>query len=136
MKKRKKHSSLDLQGNETILLVEDEPSILKLATTILERLGYKVLAVSSPEEAVELAAGYTDRIHLLMTDVIMPGMNGRELANKLLSTHPHLKGLFMSGYTADVIADHGVLDQGVNFIQKPFNIKDLATVIRDILDAG
>ncbi len=122
-----------LRGHETILLVEDEPAILKLTTKMLEMQGYTVLAASTPGEAIRLAREHAGEIHLLMTDVVMPEMNGRDLAKNLLSLYPHLKRLFMSGYTADVIAHHGVLDEGVHFIQKPFSTKDLAAKVREAL---
>ncbi|MBU1168021.1 MAG: response regulator [Proteobacteria bacterium] len=123
-----------LQGQETILLVEDEPAILKMTSIMLENQGYTLLAASSPKEAVTLAQKHTGEIHLLMTDVIMPEMNGRELSLSILSLYPNLKCLFMSGYTADVIAHHGVLDEHVNFIQKPFAKMDLALKIRRVLE--
>ncbi|MCX6538498.1 MAG: PAS domain-containing protein [Acidobacteria bacterium] len=123
-----------LRGHETILLVEDESAILRLATRMLEHQGYTVLAESTPGEAIRVAREYTGQIHLLMTDVVMPEMNGRDLARNLLSSYPHLKRLFMSGYTANVIAHHGVLDEGVHFIQKPFSPKDLAAKVREALD--
>ncbi|MFH0996312.1 MAG: response regulator [Pseudomonadota bacterium] len=121
------------RGHETILLAEDEPVILELTTTMLEQLGYSVLAASTPGEAIRLAQAHPGPIHLLMTDVVMPEMNGRNLAKNLLSLYPRLKRLFMSGYTANVIAHHGVLDEGVYFIQKPFSIKELAAKVRDAL---
>jgi PAS domain S-box-containing protein len=124
----------DLQGNETILLVEDEPTILKLATLMLERLGYGVLTAGTPANAIALSQACSDRIHLLMTDVVMPGMNGRELAERLQTIHPDIKVLFMSGYTANVIAHRGVLYEGVNFIQKPFSMKELSLTVRESLD--
>jgi PAS domain S-box-containing protein len=120
-------------GCETIMLVEDEPAILKMTTIMLKRLGYTVLATSKPGEAIRLAHEYPERIDLLITDVVMPEMNGRDLACALLSFHPGLKRLFMSGYTANVIAHHGVLDEGVHFIQKPFSRKDLAAKVRQTL---
>jgi PAS domain S-box-containing protein len=122
-------------GRETILLVEDDPSILQLGTRMLERLGYHVLAASGPGEALLLAERYAGKIHLLLTDVIMPEMNGRDLAKRLLLLHPDIKRLFMSGYTANVIAHHGVLDEGVLFIQKPFSKAELSQKVREILDA-
>jgi PAS domain S-box-containing protein len=121
-------------GNETILLVEDESAILQMTTRMLERLGYNVVAAATPGEAIRLAHEYRGRINLLMTDVVMPEMNGRELAGNLLSHYPDLKRLFMSGYTANVIAHHGVLDQGVHFIQKPFSKKELAGKLREALE--
>jgi CheY-like chemotaxis protein len=122
------------RGFETILLVEDEPAILRMTKTMLEQLGYTVLTASTPGEAIQLAGAYTGVIHLLMTDVVMPEMNGRDLAKNLLTSSPALKRLFMSGYTADVIAHHGVLDEGVHFIQKPFSKKDLAAGVSKALE--
>jgi PAS domain S-box-containing protein len=121
------------RGHETILLVEDEPAILKMATMMLDRLGYTVVGAKTPGEAVRLAEAHAGGIHLLVTDVVMPEMNGRDLAKHLLSLHPNLKCLFMSGYTADVIANQGVLAAGVQFIQKPFSLKDLAAKLRQVL---
>jgi PAS domain S-box-containing protein len=126
----------DVRGRETILLAEDEPSILKLTTKMLEKLGYTVLAASTPGEAIRLAREHTGNVHLLITDVVMPEMNGRDLAKNVLSIYPDIRRLFMSGYTADVIAHHGVLDEGVYFIQKPFAMKELAAKVRETLDAG
>ena len=121
-------------GHETILLVEDEPMILDITTKMLERQGYTVIAAATPGEAIRLAREHAGEIHLLMTDVVMPEMNGRNLAKNLLSLYPKLKRLFMSGYTADVIAHHGVLDEGVQFIQKPFSVQTLAARVRVVLD--
>ncbi len=120
-------------GNETILLVEDEQEILELTTTMLEYQGYTVLAAATPGEAIELAGKSSSHIDLLMTDVIMPEMNGRDLARELLLLYPDLKRLFMSGYTADIIANHGVLEKNVSFIQKPFSMQDLAIKVREAL---
>ena len=121
-------------GHETILLVEDEPAILEIITMMLERMGYTVVGAKTPGEAIGLAKKYGGKIHLLLADVVMPEMNGRRLANSILEFCPDLKRLFMSGYTADVIAHHGVLDEGVNFIQKPFSKQDLSMKIREVLD--
>jgi DNA-binding NtrC family response regulator len=126
-------AGLTASGQETILLVEDEATILKLTTVMLQKQGYNVLAADTPGEAIRLAGEYRDKIHLLMTDVVMPEMNGRNLAQNIRTTHPHIKRLFMSGYTANVIAHHGVLDEGVCFIQKPFSMQDLATKVREAL---
>lgn len=120
-------------GHETVLLVEDEPTILKMGTSMLERLGYQVVAAATPGEALRLAEKRLGEIHLLMTDVVMPEMDGRSLAKKLLTLYPTIKSLFMSGYTANVIAHHGVLDEGVQFIQKPFSMKELASKLREVL---
>jgi PAS domain S-box-containing protein len=123
-------------GHETILLVEDEPAILRLTRVMLERQGYVVLEARTPEEAIEVAGRHAGSIDLLMTDVVMPGMNGRALANNLLSMRPKLKRLFMSGYTADIIAHHGVLEEGVHFIQKPFSADGLAAKVREALESA
>lgn len=121
-------------GSETILLVEDEPAILEMTTVMLENQGYNVISAATPGEAIRLASEYEGNINLLMTDVVMPEMNGRDLARNLLLIHPDQKQLFMSGYTANVIAHHGVLDEGVLFIQKPFTSKELAVSLREALD--
>ena len=118
---------------EMILLVEDDPSILKLGEKILKSLGYTVLASSNPNEAIALAKRHEDEIHLLVTDVVMPEMNGRELSEELQKQYPNLKTLFMSGYTANVIAHRGVLEDGVNFISKPLSKKELAEKVREAL---
>ncbi|MEE4135708.1 MAG: ATP-binding protein, partial [Desulforhopalus sp.] len=121
-------------GSETILLVEDEPMILEMVTAMLQRQGYQVLLAATPGEAQRLAEEYAGEIRLLMTDVVMPEMNGRDLAQALSTLYPGLRCLFMSGYTANVIAHHGVLDEGVQFIQKPFTMKDLGRKVRNALD--
>jgi two-component system, cell cycle sensor histidine kinase and response regulator CckA len=121
-------------GQETILLVEDEMAVLRLTKLMLERMGYTVLAANTTEEAVRKEREHVSRIHLLITDVIMPGMNGRELFQQLSVLRPDLKCAYMSGFTANVIAHHGVLDEGVHFIQKPFSKKDLAANVRAALD--
>ncbi len=118
---------------ERILVVEDDSSILKLTEKILQRFGYEPLIASSPAKALELARAQDEEIDLLITDVIMPKMNGRELVEALKAIFPKLKYLYMSGYTADVIAHSGVLEHGVNFIQKPFSSKDLAAKIREVI---
>ncbi|BBO84167.1 PAS domain-containing sensor histidine kinase [Desulfosarcina ovata] len=120
--------------DEMILVVEDEPLILKLAEKLLKSLGYRVLLAKNPKEALRIAEGHTDRIALVLTDVVMPELNGRELAERLKVLSPGIKCLFMSGYTANVIAHHGVLDEGVTFIQKPFSKKDLAIKVREAMD--
>jgi two-component system cell cycle sensor histidine kinase/response regulator CckA len=121
------------RGHETILLVEDEPAILSTTAQILARMGYQVVAARTPVEAIHLAQEHYGEIHLLLTDVVMPEMNGRDLAKNILATRPNLKRLFMSGYTANVIAHHGVLDDGVNFIQKPFSKEQLSAKVREAL---
>ena len=121
------------RGNETILLVEDEKSVLRLVKNILEGQGYSVLSAEMPGEAIRLAKEHDGEIQLLITDVVMPEMNGRDLARNLQSLYPDIRRLFMSGYTANVIAHHGVLDPGVHFLQKPFSVQDLGAKIREAL---
>jgi len=121
-------------GPEIVLLVEDESMLLEMFQAMLEKLEYTVLVAGTPGEAIRLAEEHAGEIHLLMTDVVMPEMNGRDLAKRLLSLYPNIKRLFMSGYTADVIAHHGVLDEGMHFIQKPFTLKELALKVRKALD--
>jgi PAS domain S-box-containing protein len=119
---------------ETVLVVEDDPGILELSRTMLTNLGYKVLTAPSPGEAILQAEQFAGRIDLLMTDVIMPEMNGKDLAHRLAFLRPEMKLLYMSGYTADVIAHHGVLDGSINFLRKPFFTNELAQKIRETLD--
>lgn len=121
-------------GQETVLLVEDEPALLDLSKLLLETQGYRVLTADTPGKAIRLAEEHPGEIHLLLTDVVMPEMNGRNLAEHLLARYPNLKCLFTSGYTANVIAHHGVLEEKMNFIQKPFSRKDLASKVREVLD--
>jgi two-component system, cell cycle sensor histidine kinase and response regulator CckA len=123
-----------LAGGKIILLVEDELAILKMTTRMLDKMGYVVLAAGTPGEAIRLARENEGQIDLLMTDVVMPEMNGRDLARNLMSLYPEIKRLFMSGYTANVIAHHGVLDEGVHFIQKPFSMKELEAKLREALE--
>ena len=125
---------IPLSRGETVLYVEDEGSILKLARRILASLGYTVLTATAPGEAMGLAKEHAGKIHLLITDVIMPEMNGRELSEQLQLLYPDLKILFTSGYTANVIAHRGILEEDVCFIPKPFSKKDLAVKIREVLD--
>jgi len=130
----KSTDEIPLGGGETILLVEDDITILKLAHKIFSGLGYKVLAANSSKGAIIMAKEYKNKIHLIVTDVIMPEMYGDELVKRLQSLYPSLKHIFMSGYTANAIAHHGVLDEGVAFIQKPFSQIDLAKIVRRVLD--
>jgi PAS domain S-box-containing protein len=132
--KKEGHAIPAPHGLETILLVEDELAILNISAMILTRQGYTVLQASAPAEAVRITKEHSGEISLLITDVIMPEMNGKELADNLCFLNPQLKCLFMSGYTADVIAQHGLVDGSVNFIHKPFSLPALATKVRDVLD--
>jgi DNA-binding NtrC family response regulator len=122
------------RGNETVILVEDEGAILELGQIILEGLGYTVVAARTPAEALRVAAEHSGPIDLLITDVVMPEMNGRELAEQLSTARPRMRRLYMSGYTSDIISHRGVLDEGVNFIQKPFSMRGLAEKVRAALD--
>jgi len=121
------------QGSETVLVVEDEPAILEMTQMMLKRLGYTVLSAATPGQAIQQAQEYNGEIQLLITDVVMPEMNGRDLGTNLLSYYPDMLQLFMSGYTADIIAHQGVLDDSVNFIQKPFTVQGLAEKVREVL---
>jgi CheY-like chemotaxis protein len=125
----------NLGGHETILVVEDEDSNLKITKLILERYGYRVLAAATPDEALLKAGEHGEEIQLLLTDLIMPEMNGRELAEKIASLYPGISCLYMSGYTGDVIVHHGVLDEGIHFLQKPFSKEALAGKVREVLDS-
>jgi PAS domain S-box-containing protein len=122
-------------GTETILLVEDEDIVRDLAKTVLERQGYTVIVAPDGSKAFNEYMGHSGTIDLLLTDVIMPKMNGKELHDKLLKIKPDLKALFMSGYTEDAIAHHGVLKKGMHFVQKPFTIQVLAKAVRKALDS-
>jgi PAS domain S-box-containing protein len=121
-------------GTETVLLAEDEEMIRNLIKTVLSQLGYTVLAARTPQEALTLAEEHAGKIDLLITDVVMPGMNGKELKDLLVALRPGLKALFMSGYTADVIARQGMLDEGVEFLQKPFSVNTLTQKIREMMN--
>ena len=121
-------------GRETILLVEDEPMLLEMSREILASFGYRVLTASLPDEAICIANEQAGKIHLLATDVVMPNMNGRDLAKKIVSAYPGTKCLFMSGYTNEIIATNDILEDGINFIQKPFLPSALSAKVREILD--
>ena len=120
---------------ETVLLVEDDADILEITKQMLEISGYRVICSQNPEEAIARARENKERLKLLLTDVIMPTMNGRELSSRMKPFCPDLKILYMSGYTSNVIAYQGVLDDGVHFIQKPFSKRDLEKKVRSVLDA-
>jgi len=122
-----------ITGTETVLLVEDENSLLVFAKAMLERLGYTVLTANSPSQAIKLAEEYKMNIHLLMTDMVMPEMSGLELRNRITSIRPGIKCLFMSGYTADIMSHNGILDEGINFLEKPFTAEELSLKLREAL---
>ena len=121
-------------GTETILLVEDEANLRYLARQYLEKQGYKVIEAADGAVAMQIAVAHEATIHLLLTDVIMPGMNGRELAQRISEIRPNVKVLYMSGYTENVIGHNGMLDAGVRLLQKPFNLRDLKGKVREVLD--
>lgn len=118
---------------ETVLLVEDEPALLKMSKMMLQKIGYRVLAAGTPGEAIGLAKKHAGEIHLLLTDVVMPGMNGKDLAERLHALRPDMKILFMSGYSVNMITGQGALDESVNFIEKPFSMKDLGVKVAEAL---
>ena len=122
-------------GTETILLVEDEANLRYLARQYLEKQGYKVIEAADGAVAMQIAVAHEKIIHLLLTDVIMPGMNGRELAQRISEIRPNVKVLYMSGYTENVIGHNGMLDAGIRLLQKPFNLRDLKSIVREVLDA-
>jgi PAS domain S-box-containing protein len=128
--------SVPAAGTETILLVEDEQGVRSLVQKALEVNGYTVLAAGEPVEAQVLAAQHAGTIHLLLTDVIMPGLNGKGLADRLHALRPDMRVLFISGFTADVIAQHGILDNGLAFLAKPFTPRDLLRKVRQTLDGS
>jgi CheY-like chemotaxis protein len=122
------------QGNETILVVEDDEAVLLLVEQMLVDCGYRVLIASTPGKAIHVAKEYAEDIHLLLSDVIMPEMTGRQLEQQLQYLRPGLGCLFMSGYTDDIMGRQGILDEEVNFIQKPFSILELSVKVRTVLD--
>jgi two-component system cell cycle sensor histidine kinase/response regulator CckA len=131
---KEEESQTLLKGSETILLVEDDPRVIEFSLGILEELGYRVLRASTAEVALTVAQNYQGPIHLLMTDVILPGMNGRALADELKRLRPDTRVLFASGYSENIIAHHGVLEEGIHFIGKPFTAFALSKKIREVLD--
>jgi two-component system, cell cycle sensor histidine kinase and response regulator CckA len=123
-------------GTETILLVEDETGVRQLVREMLQRLGYRILEASNGPEAIRIFERHQSSIDLLLTDVIMPQVSGRELAERLKTLRPSLKVLYISGYTDDMLAHHGVLEANVFLLQKPFAPDDLAKKLREVLDAS
>jgi PAS domain S-box-containing protein len=126
----------DYRGTETVLLVEDEEAVCELTRSILAQEGYSVLVAKDPRDAEQLAVTGSNEIHLLLTDVVMPGLSGRELARRIMLRNPRTRVLFMSGYTDNVIARGGVLESGVAFLQKPFTPRDLRQKVREVLDSA
>jgi CheY-like chemotaxis protein len=134
-KQRSEPRSESAGGDETVLLVEDEKSVYEMTMLLLQNLGYKVLSARSGEEALQIAERYKGTIDLLLTDVVMPRMNGRELAQRLAETRTDVKVLYTSGYAQNVIADHGILHDGVHFLAKPYTLTALAAHIRNVLES-
>jgi len=126
----------DFSGFETVLIVEDNNALRNLARKILHRYGYRVLDAKQGEDALRVTDEHKDSIHLMLTDVVMPGMSGRKLAELLKPLYPDMKIIYMSGYTDDSIVNHGVLAKGLEFLQKPFTPEDLASKVREVLDQG
>ena len=123
-------------GNETILPAEDEALYRDLITEALEEKGYRVLVAHDGDYGLKIATEFQDEIDMLLTDAVMPGMNGKKLAEALVVSRPRMKVLYMSGYTTNVVVHHGVLDQGTNFIAKPFAPSTLFRKVRAVLDSG
>jgi PAS domain S-box-containing protein len=121
-------------GSETVLVVEDGEAVRKLTVRLLKKQGYKVLEAPDGGQAFILCEQYHEPIHLILSDVVMPGINGRELVDRLQKIHPEARSLYMSGYTDNVIAHHGILEEGIEFIQKPFTLESLARKVRKVLD--
>ncbi len=124
----------DLNGSETVLIVEDDGSLRNLTRKILERYGYSILKAENGEDALRISEEQDGSIDLMITDVVMPKMSGREVAERLQSLRPEIKVIYMSGYTDNAIVHHGVLASGLNFIEKPFTPEDLARKVREVLD--
>ena len=131
-----KQETIVLRGSETILLVEDEDVVRGLTRKILMQAGYNVLDAQSGEEAIRLCRAHAGPIDLLLTDVVMPEISGKEVADRLLELRPAIRVLFMSGYTDEAIVQHGVLDANVKFIQKPFTWVGLTRKVREVLNRG
>jgi CheY-like chemotaxis protein len=124
-----------LSGTETILLAEDDEMLRPLAKGLLDKLGYTVLEAENADQALGVAGAHAGPIHLLVSDVVMPGASGRELARRLAETRPATRVLYVSGYTDDAIVHHGMLEPGLHFLQKPFTPAALARKVREVLDA-
>jgi two-component system, cell cycle sensor histidine kinase and response regulator CckA len=123
------------RAGETVLVVEDEDLVLDVASRILTQQGYHVLAARSGAEAMALLDGHAGTIHLLLTDVVMPGATGKEVATMVTELRPEIRVLYMSGYSESVIASQGVIDQGITLLSKPFRAPDLLEHVRAVLDA-
>ena len=125
----------EVGGSETVLIIEDDDSLRKFAGTVLKQMGYNVLEAENGEDALTISKKHDGSIHLLITDVVMPKMSGRETAERMQPLYPQMKVIYMSGYTDNAIVHHGVLAPGLNFLEKPFTPDGLARKVRKALDA-
>lgn len=125
-----------LRGTETVLVVEDERPVLELILDVMRLQGYTVLDAPEGDEALRVAQRHPGPIHLIIVDAVMPGLPAPDIVARLRATHPGLKELYVSGYTGDLIGQHGLLDVGPNFLQKPFTVDALISKVREVLDAG
>jgi hypothetical protein len=125
-----------LRGQETVLLVEDQQQLRLMTRQFLERLGYQVLDAAHADDAIRVATAFSGTIDLLLTDVVMPGVNGRELANRLKPIRPAMRVLYVSGYTHDAFVDSGIIDPNEAFMEKPFALEELAQRIREVLETA
>jgi CheY-like chemotaxis protein len=125
----------DVRGTETVLVLEDQPEVRALIEKTLRRYGYSVVVAGNGRDALTVARAHDQHIHLMLTDVVLPGTGGREVARQLSADRPSIRVLYMSGYTEDAIHHHGVLESGLAFIQKPFTAGALVRKIREVLDA-
>jgi DNA-binding NtrC family response regulator len=133
---RKKRDTKTERGSETVLLIEDDDAVRELAEVILTGQGYKVICANGPKRAEEIANERAGEIDLILTDVIMPTMSGRDLVKRLGARNKKMRVLYMSGYTDNVIAQGGILEEGLAFLQKPFTPKALSQKVREVLDAA
>jgi DNA-binding response OmpR family regulator len=124
------------RASGTVLVVEDQEEVRRLMKAVLESEGFNVLTAAGGDAALSLARGYSETIHLLITDVIMPDMTGKQVADQLVSMRPGMKVLYISGYSGDVLARHGVLDSDVAYLSKPFTPVTLSARVREILGSG
>ena len=136
LEEKERTSVDDLNGSESVFIVEDDDRLRNLTRTILERYGYSVLEAENGEDALKFSEEYEGRIDLMLTDVVMPKMSGKELAERLQSLRPEIKVIYMSGYTGNAIVHHGILPPWLNFLEKPFTPECLARKIREVLDRG
>ena len=132
--KKEPHPVTELGGSETVLIVEDDDSLRKLAHKALQQHGYRVLTAENGEDALRVGEAHDGSIDLLLTDVIMPKMSGKDVVKRLQPLYPHMKVIYMSGYTDNAIFHHGVLEPELNFFEKPFTPEELARKVREILN--